>query len=107
MTFRPHVALDPASAPRPSAKVATVARDLDLHPSQVRRLVADGELEAHGHGKRGKRVYLDSVRDYQDRQTKAVERLPGAVIHKAKTRAPASSAAFRAAMAGLEAKGLV
>lgn len=107
VTLRPHIALDPASAPRPSAKVATVAEMLDCDQGDVRRLVKAGEIEAHGKGKRGIRVFLDSVRGYQDRQTKAATGSRQGLIHKPKARAQASSARFRAAMAGLSAKGLV
>lgn len=106
MSPRLHIALDPASTPRPSAKVATVAELLDCHPGDVRRLVDRGELEAHGKGVRGVRVYLDSVRDYQDRHVRPAKHGQGRVIHKSKPKAPASTASYRAAMAGLLAKGL-
>lgn len=105
--MRPHIPLDPASAPRPSARVATVAELLDCDQGDVRRLVKAGDLEAHGKGKRGIRVFLDSVRAYQDRTTKQATAGPKAVIHKPKARAAASTARFKAAMAGLEAKGLL
>lgn len=105
MTFQPRIAADPASAPRPSARVATVAEILDCDAGDVRRLIRAGELETHGKGKRGVRVFLDTVRDYQDRQTKPRPSL-GDVIHKPRARSGASTAAFRAAMAGLAAKGL-
>lgn len=65
MTVRPHIVLDPADAPRPSARVARVAAILDCDPSDVRRMLRAGELEGHGKGIRGKRVYLDSVAAYQ------------------------------------------
>lgn len=107
MNMRPHIALDPASAPRPSARVATVAELLDCDQGDVRRLVRAGELEAHGKGKRGIRVFLDSVRAYQDRQARPALTKATPVIHKAKARSTASTARFRAAMAGLAAKGLV
>lgn len=106
MSLRPHIALDPADAPRPSARVATVAGILDCDESDVRRLVRAGELEAHGKGIRGIRVFLDSVRAYQDRQAKPLPpRSPG-LVHRPKPRTQASTAAFRSAMAGLKAKGL-
>lgn len=101
------LALDPASAPRPSARVATVAELLDCDQGDVRRLVRSGELEAHGKGKRGIRVFLDSVRAYQDRQSRPAMTGPASLIHKPRARAAASTARFRAAMAGLAAKGLV
>ena len=108
MTVQPHFAMNPADAPRPSAKVARVAELLDSDESGVRRLIRAGELETHGNGKRGVRVFLDSVRAYQDRQAKPCQRqAPDGLIHKPKPRSAASSAAYRAAMAGLLAKGLV
>lgn len=106
MTLRPHIALDPADAPRPSARVATVAELLDCDEGDVRRLIRQGEIEAHGKGIRGVRVFLDSVRAYQDRQAKPLPPRSKAVVHKPKPRSAASTASFRAAMAGLKAKGL-
>lgn len=109
MTFRPSLATDPADAPRAprqSKRVAWVAEHLDMHPGDVRRLVDRGELEAHGTGVRGIRVFLDSVADYQERQAKSPKVSPTPIIHKPKARSAASTAAFRAAMAGLRAKGL-
>ena len=50
---------------RPSARVSRVADLLDCDESDVRRLIDVGELQAHGLGKRGVRVFLDSVADYQ------------------------------------------
>ncbi|HWU54800.1 MAG TPA: helix-turn-helix domain-containing protein, partial [Rhizomicrobium sp.] len=52
--------------PRPSARVKTVAKLLEIDASQVRRMVADGSLEAHRIGKRGIRIFLDSVQAWQD-----------------------------------------
>lgn len=51
---------------RRSARVSTVARLLDCDESQVRRLVRAGTLEAHRIGKRGLRIFLDSVTTYQE-----------------------------------------
>jgi excisionase family DNA binding protein len=51
---------------RSSARVATVAKLLDCDQSQVRRFVRDGVLEAHRVGKRGLRIFLDSVAAYQE-----------------------------------------
>lgn len=55
----------------------------------------------------GIRVFLDSVRAYQDRQSRPAMTGPASLIHKPRARAAASTARFRAAMAGLAAKGLV
>lgn len=97
MTLRAAI-LDPTSTPRPSARVSTVVGLLDCDASQVRRLVADGELEAHTIGKRGVRIYLDSVADYQARQVRPAERSPKKA---APDRVRASTAAHRSAMAYL------
>jgi hypothetical protein len=106
MNVLPHLAIDPALLPRPSARVATVAELLDCDPGDIRRLIRDGELETHGKGKRGLRVYLDSVRDYQVRQARQTRpRSPDAGALR--RRAPASTAAHLAAMASLRAKGIV
>ena len=104
MTVRPHIALDPADAPRPSARVATVAGILDCDESDVRRMVVAGTLEAHGHGIRGIRVYLDSVRAYQE--AKVI--IPKGEKAKPRPRkAPVSAAAHRAAEAALRQSGII
>lgn len=54
---------------RPSAKVKRVAALLDVDCSVVRRMIERGEIEAHTVGKRGIRVFLDTVADFQTRQT--------------------------------------
>lgn len=107
MTARPHLAADPASLPRPSARVAHVAEVLDCDPSDVRRLISAGEIEIHRKGVRGIRVFLDSVRAYQERQSEPLPSRAPAVIHKAKAPATASSAAYRATMARAKALGIV
>lgn len=99
---------DPAQRVRPSARVATVAGLLDCHHSDIRRLVARGELQAHTKGKRGIRVYLDSVAAYQERQ----ELTPMAPVAAARrqsclpTKSSPATRAYRAALEGLKAKGL-
>jgi hypothetical protein len=105
---RPTLAADPAEAllaPRRSARVATVAADLDMHPSEIRKMIAAGELESHGKGVRGIRVYLDSVARWQERRDRPVTPQKGRIAHKNRP-AAASTAAYRAALAGLQAKGL-
>lgn len=69
MTVRLMPALIGEPVIRPSARVSTVARMLDDEPSQIRRMVARGDLEAHREGKRGIRVFLDSVEAWQRCQT--------------------------------------
>lgn len=58
--------LEAAAGSRQSWRVSRVARDLDCDPTQVRRLVYAGHLEAHRFGKRGIRVYLDSLKAYKE-----------------------------------------
>jgi len=57
-----------ARAVRPSARIKTVAKLLDCNQSQVRELVVIGALEAHRIGKRGWRIFLDSVAAYQEQK---------------------------------------
>lgn len=65
---RPAEEIDAAAASRQSWRVSRVARDLDCDPTQVRRLVYAGQLEGHRIGKRGVRVYLDSLKAYKESQ---------------------------------------
>ena len=91
---------------RPSARVAAVAKLLDCHPTDIRRLVNAGELEAHRKGVRGIRVFLDSVQQYQQRRTclpKAARRALSPVPPKKQP----PTADYRAALIDLKAKGLI
>ena len=103
----PRLAADLAAVPRRSARVATVAELLDCEPGDIRKMIRAGELEAHGKGVRGLRVYLDSVRDYQERH----KVLP--VGEKQNEPAPeqrrkaASTASYREAMARAKSLGIV
>ena len=82
MNPRPVIPIDPAGMPRPSARVARIAELLDCDEKQVRRLVDNGDLEGFRLGKRGLRVFLDSVADYQAdgrrRPRQVVEKAPKA-----------------------------
>ena len=106
MTMHVALAPDPAAQVRPSARVKTVAKLLDCDPGCIWDLIHDGEVETHGKGKRGIRVYLDSVRAYQDRENKPLPDGSPATIQAKKRTSVTSTAAFRTAMAGLQAKGL-
>ncbi len=71
MTLR--TAMDPASAPtiigvERSITVAEAAQTMGADESTVRKLVRDEELHGYRLGKRGVRVYVSSIRDYQERQ---------------------------------------
>lgn len=54
--------------PRESISVQRVAKILGCHDSEVRKLVADGDLQGWTLGKRSIRIFLDSVTSYQQRQ---------------------------------------
>lgn len=51
---------------RPSMRLQRVAELLDCDPSHLRQLLAAGDLEGHRIGKRGIRIYCDSVQAYQE-----------------------------------------
>ena len=89
-------------APRSAAKVKTVAALLDADPAIVRRLVNKGELESFTIGKRGVRIYLDSVADYQQRQARQTP--PRAAERQ--QRRQVSRAAAREAIEGLRKLGV-
>ena len=79
---RPRLASTPAeiaaaAASRPSWRVKRVSAELDCDGHTVRDLVRDGHLEAHRIGKRGLRIFADSVRAYQERM-RVPRRGPGA-----------------------------
>lgn len=100
----------PEDAPqvRPSARVKRIAELLDLDHSQVRRMVEAGQLEAHRVGKRGIRIYLDSVEHWQEThpvtpRTTAVSTAPPVVQRMS----PATRAAHRQAIASLRRAGLL
>ena len=57
-----------SAAERLSVRIHRVCEILDCEPTQVSRLIGQGELEAHGFGIRGVRVYLDSVEAYRQRR---------------------------------------
>jgi excisionase family DNA binding protein len=100
----PALAADPAVFVRPSARVIRVMELLDVDESTVRRLIDRGEIEAHGVGKRGIRVYLDSVRGYQD--ARAVPPKGGKPKLKAQ-RSDVARAAHRGAEAALRKSGII
>jgi excisionase family DNA binding protein len=106
MTLRPVTAATDNPLVRRSARVSTVAEMLDDTPSQIRRMIDRGEIEAHREGKRGIRVFLDSVQAWQERHPIKAKNTPKAQ-EKPKTRAKASAAAHNQAMAHLRDLGLV
>lgn len=93
---------------RPSARVSTVAKMLDDEPSQIRRMVARGDLEAHREGKRGIRVFLDSVEAWQRGNRIHSKKSTGlAASAPPKPLSGATKAAHRHAVALLESMGIM
>jgi hypothetical protein len=86
--------------------VARVAEILDCAERDVRRMIEDGDLEAHGKGKRGVRVFLDSVSDYQASRLLAVKGKRKLAKPETK-RIHASGAAHLSAIAELRKSGLL
>lgn len=92
---------------RPSARVARVARLLDEAPSQVRRMLARGDLQGHKTGKRGVRIYLDSVTAWQEGHPLGGAKSVKPVEKPAPTMTRATRAAHHQAVAHLRDLGLV
>jgi excisionase family DNA binding protein len=110
MTRRPHLAPSAVAlqGERLSVRVERVCEIFDCEPSQVYRLIDAGDLEAHSFGKRGVRVYLDSVAAYRERNAKH-PRVKGGKRRPTERPAPtpASKAAHNAAMASLREAGVL
>lgn len=103
------LALDPRDADalmgmRKSVRVAKVAEALDMDARRVRKLLAAGELEGHGVGKRGLRVYEDSVEEYRRRNQIGPRAPEPAQPRTQRRRGP--TAAAREAMAALKNLGV-
>lgn len=90
--------------PRASARVTTVAEMLDCEEGQIRRLIDAGEIQAHCLGRRGVRVYLDSVAEYQARSARKTSAAPKTAGDKPPS---ASRAAHAEAMSQLRSLGVV
>lgn len=60
---------------RPSVRPATAASLLDCDRSQVYKLIKSQELETHGLGKRGVRIYVDSIEGYRERRAGVAPKL--------------------------------
>lgn len=100
---RPRLTSEPAAIVRPVARVARVMELLDCEESDVRRLIDSGDLEAHGIGRRGVRVYLDSVADYQASKSRA----PKSPVDKRHKPRPAARAAQISAENELRESGIL
>lgn len=108
--MRPRLAELAGPDMRESRRVRTVAAMLDADETTVRRLIETGELESHTIGKRGVRVYLDSISDYQARQARTARPRPpdqGQAAMRRPRPAAASSAAHSAAKAWLRSQGIL
>jgi hypothetical protein len=93
---------------RPSARVKTVAQQLDEDPGQIRRMIRNGQLQAHRTGKCGIRVFLDSVEAWQrDNTVKARKTTDIAAPDMPRPRSRATQAAHHQAVAHLQSLGLV
>lgn len=108
MTAPLRLASPPGEDVRPSRRVATICDMLDCDESQVRRLLDKGEIEGHGLGSRGLRVYLDSVAAYQSRKAREAkgERESGGKPPERRL-SGAGLAAHRSAVAELQKEGLM
>lgn len=96
----------PFADERASARVKHVAALLDCDDSQIRRLIDSGDLEAHRIGKRGIRVYLDSVDEYRNRMMIITRKATSAGIPKP-LKSKATTTANREAMAYLRQIGII
>lgn len=109
-TMKPRLVLPPSiDLPliRQSARVSTVARLLDEAPSQIRRMITAGDLEAHRSGKRGVRVFLDSVQALQEARISGQKAGAPAPQGPPKPLSKATQAAHRAAIGHLQDLGLM
>lgn len=88
---------------RESIRVRTVCDMLDMHRSQVYRACDAGDFEWHGVGRRGRRIYKDSVLAYQRRRNGAPASAPPAAPKKIRVKNPGHNAA----MDFLKDKGLL
>jgi len=105
MTAQPRLIVAELPELRPSVRIAKLAEAWDCDVSQIMRLIAEGEIEAHGLGTRAVRVFIDSANAYQERRTREPkERSPKKPARG--TARPVDSAAHRAAMAELHRHGI-
>ncbi len=88
------LAASPDDAPRASAKLETVAVMLDCDPSTVRKLLARGLIEGHRIGSRSIRVYVDSIRAYQERSRMGGESMAAGPARRRATTAHREAVAF-------------
>jgi hypothetical protein len=91
---------------RPSIRIAKLAEAWDCDISQIRDLIKAGELEAHGIGRRGVRVYVDSANGYQTKKTRQPKTTNAPLAHLKPKRRTADDAQHKAAMAVLRRQGL-
>lgn len=102
------IADDPAVAMgvRPAVRVKKAAALLDMNEAHVRELVDRGELESFRIGRRGIRIYLDAIADYQKRGARRARAgVPG--VDAGPRRNVTSSAKYREAVAALRRMGVL
>jgi excisionase family DNA binding protein len=93
--------------PRQSVRVARVAELLDCTEGEVRGLIDRGEIEAHGFGIRGVRVFLDSVAEYQALRARAPKDEKGPKAPRVRTKKAVQTPSLRAALADARALGII
>ena len=93
------------SLQRPSIRVAKAAALLEVNISTIYRLVRSGELEAHRVGKRGIRIYFDSLRRYQEQRTIVVDGKYKTVSETTESKHSVKHSAYHEAIAYLQSKG--
>jgi excisionase family DNA binding protein len=89
---------------RPSLRVTKVAALLEVDISTVYKLVKSGALEAHRIGKRGIRIYADSLREYQENE-RIIPNNANIDAIKPRTYMPWQNPAYREAEAYLRSMG--
>lgn len=102
------IACNPNDAPekiRPSVTVASAAEAVHADPSTIRKLIKAKKLEGHRVGKRGIRVYEDSIAAYQ--RERPLNASPANDAGRLPARKPAKSAAHREAVAFLAGHNLI
>ncbi|QCO14040.1 DNA-binding protein [Azospirillum brasilense] len=82
------------------------AKVMGADESTIRKLVVSGELLGYRLGKRGVRIYVSSIQDYQERRAiiSTGERKAKAPLPKPRRR---NDAAHKEALAGLAALGII
>jgi excisionase family DNA binding protein len=89
---------------RPAAKLGTVAEILEVDHSAIRKMIRRGDIQAFRLGKRGVRIFLDSIAAYQE--GRFIQSQPKIREERQRKRI-ANTAAQRQAMAELRRLGII